>query len=194
MWHSEQQRCFTWPEASARYQYLRDEDEEGWNTIQREVSQVYGTTLANGPLPPTPLNWLGLYALGDDHLPILVTKGPGNCDISCEQHLSISIPKLPNLVYSVNPTSTTLSRIPNLNLWFQANLDLQATFEQDFDYSDKFSCVVRKVRVVEVLQGAQKNPTKFFYGPIMQLDFNPNHYNWPDNVLLLQFSTKLAHD
>ena len=33
VWHSDQLRCFTWPEASTRFQFLQDEDEEEWGII-----------------------------------------------------------------------------------------------------------------------------------------------------------------
>ena len=144
-WHFDQQRCLIWNEASTRYHFLRNKDEAGWEIIERVIPHVYGTILSCRPLPPTPYNWLGLYIPGQDHLPVLVIKGPGNCNINCKQRSSISILKLPNLVYSVNLTSRTFSRIPDLSLWIQANPNLWTALEQDLDYKDWLICVVKKV-------------------------------------------------
>ena len=194
VWHLKHSRGLTWPEARARHQFLRDEDEDGWTIIQRIVTQAYGTILTRGPLPPTPQDWLGLYDQGGGPFPILVIKGPRESNIRCEQRLSISILELPDLIFSVNPTSRTLVRIPNLSLWLQANPNLHASLEQDMDYEDKLTCIIRKVRVVEALKSTQRLPTNFFYGPILELDLDPCRYSWPDQTPLLQFTSKLARD
>lgn len=96
------------------------------------------------------------------------------------------------LIFSVNPISQTLPSIPDINAWIHANRQALTTLEQDLDYADRFTCTVRKVRIVEVLRGTKNHPTKLFYGPILQLNFDPNRYGWPSGAPLLQYSTKTA--
>jgi hypothetical protein len=62
------------------------------------------------------------------------------------------------------------------------------------DYGDRSTGVVKKVRVIDILKRVQKYPIKFFYGPIMQLNFDLERYGWPRSVSLLQYSTKMLED
>ena len=76
VWDANQRRCLTWPEARTRFGHLGEEDKAGWGHLTREVSLAYDITLAGGPLPPSPLDWLGLFSPVDAHLPLLVIKSP----------------------------------------------------------------------------------------------------------------------
>ena len=46
--------------------------------------------------------------------------------------------------------------------------------------------------LIDILKRVQKYPIKFFYGPMMQLNFDLERYGWPRSVSLLQYSTKDA--
>ena len=138
--------------------------------------QAYSTALVAEPTPPTSLDWLGFYTTQAAQLPILIAKGLGRCNIICEQRLPISILELPNQIYSVNPIFRTLSRIPNIHIWFQAHHHQLTTLELNLGFGDKLTCIVKKVRITEVKKSTQKLPTNFFYGPIQQLEFDPHCY------------------
>ena len=121
-------------------------------------------------------------------------KSPGQCNITCGRRQPIAIQELPSHLYAVNKISRTLSKISNLNLWTQANYHQLDSMEQDLDYSDRFMCIAEKVRVIEVQKGNQISPSLLYFGPIQQLEFDPNRYTWPQGVPFLQFSTKQARD
>lgn len=100
------QRCLTWPEARVKHEHLRDNDEAGWGTLQREVQSAYGATLTAGPSPPSDLDWLSLYSNAGELLPFLVIQGPGRCNITCNLRQAISFLELLDMIFSVTRTPT----------------------------------------------------------------------------------------
>lgn len=79
----------------------------------------------------------------------------------------------------------TLAKILDLKLWLRTNQQLQPAIDQDMDYEDRLTGVVKKIRIVEILRGTQNLPIKLFYGPITDLDFDPNRYCWLGGISLL---------
>ena len=122
----------------------------------------------------------------------MITEGPGECNIMCNQISYISILGLPNPIYSVNSTSKTLSKIPDIYLWMQNNCQMQDAMELDIDYEERLKCVAKKIRVIEILRGPRNQPTKLFYSPLSGLLFDPLRYRWPSGTPLLKFSAKDA--
>lgn len=95
-----------------------------------------------------------------------------------DQDTWIPVKEFRNQTFAVNPTTLTLFSIPDVVSMIAVAQQYRYTRPSNMEGKECLRCIVVQVWETIVTRGITKNLTRFFYGPIKTLSFNPVLSGW----------------
>jgi hypothetical protein len=195
IWNPEEGRLYTWEEITEMFD-LVPEERPFWRQLTNSFPRDWDCKLRIGPLPLRKREWFGLFPEAQSSLPSIVTKVPApRMNLMETQVLTLNRP-FDSVFYSVGQQSCTLHRDDAFTDYMRPELERNSQPDDPPRNLHAISGYVKRVRFLPLSKGknVSMRTILLYYGPVVDLTFDPQQFSWSDGSNLLDYSAKKGRE